>query len=223
MTAESMTRGTRIFDVISAGDAYALRALLADDQGAARLRNASGQSPILWAQYNRNRELAEILIAEVKQLDFFEAAAVGRADRVATLLARRPDRIDCVSDDGFTALHLAAYFGHFEVARVLVDMEANPDAVATNGTDMCPVHGAAAHGDIDIVELVLDAGGDPNARQLGGFTALHAAANRDYADLAQVLLKYGADPRLRTNEGHSAVDLASTSVRRVFDEATQMS
>ena len=61
----------------------------------------------------------------------FEAAALGYADRLAEEL-ETGGRAQAVSADGFTALHLAAYFGKAEAARRLLDAGAEVDAVSQN-------------------------------------------------------------------------------------------
>ena len=66
-------------------------------------------SPILSALYRGDREEAEKL-AQGSRLDLFEAAALGRASRLEETIAETPHLVGATTDDGFTALHLAAFF-----------------------------------------------------------------------------------------------------------------
>lgn len=108
----------------------------------ARIRTTS--SPVLSALYRGNREEAERL-ARDRPLDLFEAAALGRSARVAEALGEAPDEARATTDDGFTALHLAAFFsGDAESARLVLDAGTDPDAPATNETGLRPINSAAA-------------------------------------------------------------------------------
>jgi hypothetical protein len=50
-----------------------------------------------------------------------------------------------VTDDGFAALHLTAFFsGHAQAARMLLEAGSDPNAVAANETGLRPIHSAAA-------------------------------------------------------------------------------
>jgi ankyrin repeat protein len=143
------------------------------------------------------------------ELDVFEAAAVGRADRVRELVDGDPALLGAFADDGFTALHLAAFFCRPATARLLVERGAPVDVVARNDQlRVTPLQSAAAAGETETARLLLERGADPNARQLGGFTALHAAAQRGDDALVRLLLAHGADPSLAADDGRSAADLA---------------
>src|SRR3990172_3751042 len=107
-----------IFDVIRAGNAERLREILAADRGAAGARNERGHSAVLIAQYHHQKDLVAILLAAEPELDLFDAASVGRVDRVRALLDESPSRISAWSSDGFTALHLAAFFGFPKVVEL---------------------------------------------------------------------------------------------------------
>jgi ankyrin repeat protein len=60
-----------------------------------------------------------------------------------------------------TPLNLAAYKGHAEVARLLLDSGA--DATLANDNMSTPLHSAAQSGHLDLVKLLLERRADPNA------------------------------------------------------------
>jgi ankyrin repeat protein len=149
-------------------------------------------------------------MADGVALDEFEAAALGDEKRLRVLFAEDGSqaRVNRRSDDGFTALHFAAYFGTPEAAEVLIDAGADVSSVAENDMNVQPLHSAAASGSLETARLLLDAGASPDARQTGGFTALHEAALHADVDLIQLLFEHGASAAVRNDEGQTPADLA---------------
>jgi uncharacterized protein len=164
-------------------------------------RDERGLSPAMHALYGGQTEEAESL--QPDEANVFEAAAFGREERLSELLESDAGLARAFSGDGFTALHLAAFFGHPEAVRLLLDRGADPTAVATSEQigPVQPLHSAAAAGGLDSVQLLLEHGADVNARQGGGFTALHAAAANGDAELARLLLAGGADATAKDDDG----------------------
>ena len=155
-------------------------------------------SELLAAVYSGDRSRVEEILAADPQLDVFEAAAVGRIERLAELLDADPGLVSAWTEDGFTPLHLAAFFRQPEAARLLVERGALVDVVARNDElQVTPLQSAAAARQEETAALLLERGADPNAQQRGGFTALHAAAQHGDEPLARLLLARGADPVAR--------------------------
>lgn len=75
---------------------------------------------------------------------------------------------------GQTALHIAAWYGYEEAARVLLNAGANISARYTDGRTA--LHRAAEHGHIHMVNLLLERGADLMACSEADFTPLCAAA-----------------------------------------------
>ena len=115
------------------------------------------------------------------------------------------------SPDGFTALHLAAFFGRETVAATLLEHGADVNAVARNPLRVQPLHSAAAAGHTPVARLLLEYGADPNARQEGGFVPLHAAAQAGNDELYELLLASGADQDAATDDGRTAADFRAES------------
>ena len=203
-----------VFELIDAGDTNALAAELDLDPELAGERNADGLSPVLYALYNGKSELVKPLLEANPPLDVFDAAAVGRTRGLEELLDGEPELAASWSPDGFTALHLAAFFGQAEAAKVLLERGAEVNLVARNANiHVTPLHSAAAGSHAEIVKLLLEHGGDPNAAQDGGFTPLHSAAQNDDRESAEALLEAGADPSLVNDDGQTPADLAGDETR----------
>jgi uncharacterized protein len=169
---------------------------------------AEQMSDILQALYGGDAARARELAQSAASLDVFEAAALGDERRIRELLAADSTAASAFATDGFTALHLAAFFAHPDAVRVLLAAGAPPNAVSGNAMRVQPLHAAAVQGDPVVLTLLLDAGADPNGRQQGGFTPLQARALRGDVAGSRLLLARGADPDLRSEDGRSALDIA---------------
>jgi uncharacterized protein len=163
-------------------------------------------SELLDALYRGDREVVAAKLAEGLELTIFEAAAVGALDRVHELLLLEGGFVDLWSPDGFTALHLAAFFGHDEVAEELIRRGADVSAVSRNPLQVQAIHSAAAGNHTDVVRTLLAHDADPNARQEGGFTPIHAAAQNGNDELFDLLVSRGADVEAITDDGRTAAD-----------------
>lgn len=146
--------------------------------------------------------------AAAGDLDVFAAAAIGADDRLLTILAEDPEAATARADDGFTALHLAAFFGTPATVAALLAAGADPASVAGNASCVTPLHSALAHRDRDITALLLEAGAPVNAQQAGGYTALHSAAMHGDVGLVRLLIEHGADTALADDRGDTAADYA---------------
>lgn len=201
-----------LFEAISQGDAGAALDLLAADPSLGQARHPEQLvSPVLWAMYQHRFDLARAVAAQLERLarplDLHEAAALDAADRVGALLDAGA-YVDARSPDGFTPLHLAAYFGAPAAAALLIERGAHVDAVADNPQRVAPLHAAVAGRRPEVVRLLLAVGAQPDARQQGGWTPLLAAAQHGDAEMVSALLEAGADPVAANDEGVRPAELA---------------
>ena len=197
-------------DAVKAGDAARVAEITAAEPALASARDASGVSALLLARYRQRPDLVELLLRAGAEVDVFAAAALGDNRRLVDLLEGDPSLATAWSADGFTPLHLAAFFSEDpETARLLLDRGADPGAVARNPMAVRPLNSAAAAGHARVVELLLDAGADVHATQAGGYTALHSAAANGDARMCRLLLARGADPGRTSDDGRSPADLAA--------------
>jgi ankyrin repeat protein len=163
------------------------------------------------ALYEGRTDEAQAIATRRADLDVFEAAAIGDIERLGDLLDEDASRVNASSDDGFTPLHFAAFFGHPAAAELLIERGADLEARSTNrqfAFDAAPLHSAAAAGRRDVCEVLLDAGADVNAVQHGGYTALLDAAANKNSELVDFLLERGANRDARLDDGRGMAELA---------------
>lgn len=150
-----------------------------------------------------------------------EAARKGQDDEVRALMANgAPFTTDWL---GTSPLHLAAQYGHYSTAEVLLRAGVSRDA--RTKVDRTPLHMAAADGHAHIVELLVRSGADVNARDMLHMTALHWAAEHHHRDVVELLIKYGADVHAFSKFDKSAFDIAleknNTEILVMLQEAMQ--
>jgi uncharacterized protein len=204
-----MEDSQRSFELLQAGDADGLRRLLEQNPAASEARDPTGVSLLMHSIYRGRRDLAELIAAKKKALDIFEAASLGRLDRLHQCLGdASATSIDSRSKDGFTALHFACFFGQPEAARLLIESGAAVDAVAANPMQVMPLHSAASVRNLEAARLLLAHGAPVNARQQGGWVPIHAAAQNGDRPMVELLLTNNADPKLTNDQGKTAALVA---------------
>ena len=199
-----------LFKAIDIADEAKLRELLATDGTLASSRSSDGVSAILFTLYLAKYELTKALLEYNPELDIFDLSALNMHEKLADLL-ENISNIDKSSGDGFSALHLACFFGSLEAGSLLIEKGANVNIHATNMTDMRPIHSACAAGQGPIVGLLLKAGAKPNVIQAGGYTPLMAAASLGNAPVVDILMKYGADAAVKSDDKKTAAEFAKAA------------
>ncbi len=201
-----------LFAAIRTGDEAAVERLLAADPALASGRDPDGLSAVMLARYfsfSRTAILGRLLAARGDDdLDVFEAAATARTERLRTLLAGDLGLARAWSVDGFTPLHLAAFFGAEPAADLLLDAGADPDVASRNDQAVHPLHSAVAGRAFGIARRLVEEGADVDALQRDGFRPLHAAAQNGDDLTVELLLHAGADPALPAGDGRTAADFA---------------
>jgi ankyrin repeat protein len=200
----------------------------------------------MWAATENNADAIRLLIeagADIKAKSssgrftaFLFAVRGGHVDATRALLDAGADVNERMTD-GMSALVLALYNAHYELAVFLLDRGADPNAAEQGWSALHQVAwsrrpnrgfnmpGAVPTGRIDSLDVVRKLaarGADLNARmtkeprdgnrnmlnRIGATPFVMAAKSAD-VPLMRVLLELGADPKIKTNDGTSALMAAA--------------
>jgi uncharacterized protein len=190
------------------GNLDAVRVDLTDNPALLNATNEAGQCAYLLSKYYRHFKVSDYLLSLNPKFDVFTLCVAGHTAAVLAEIDKAPELLEGHSGDGWTPLHLAAFFGCSELANALLDRGAQVDSRSTNSMKNTPLHAAAAGGGTPLVDLLLKRGANPNATQEGGWTALHAAAQSGNRSMAETLLANGADVNQRAGNNQSPLDMA---------------
>jgi len=202
---------TELFESIKNGNAAGVATLLDGDAGLANAVNDQGMAAHTFAVYNRKTEIAQLLEDRGARIDIFAASMAGRAALVEEMLAGNKSLAKLMSHDGWTPLHLAAFFGHKDVAAALLAAGASVTERSTNAMANMPLHAGAAGRNFELVKMLVEHGAPVNARQHGGWTPLHAAAQNGDLPMVALFLQSGADVNARADNSQLPMDLALTT------------
>lgn len=194
---------------IRSRDTATIERMLRDDPSLAAMRAAGGESLVLHCCYAGATELIPLLLSG-RALDACEAAALG--DVAALREAIESDDNDRVrrSSDGWTPLHLAAFFGREDAVTLLIDHGAPLDAHSTNATRNSPLHAALAGAlNANVVRRLIFAGADVTALGAHRITPLHLAASRGDSALCDLLIARGAEIHAVMDDGTTPAQLAT--------------
>ena len=142
-------------------------------------------------------------------LSLAEAAAMGDAQLVISLIEQGHD-INERDDPIFrTALHRAVIEGYLEIVELLLANGANANA-KDQWPGLTPLHYAVENRFTEIAKLLLSGGADVDARRdyPAGDTSLHTAVKAGAKDLAKLLIDSGADVNAKNNGAQTPLDIA---------------
>jgi ankyrin repeat protein len=206
-----MASGDALLDAAKGGDVRQVRTLLAEDRALAALQMPSGETPLMAALYRGHMNIVEALLEAGAPLDVFAAAALGKVDEIDRILGESPASVNAFAYDGWTPLHLAAFFGRHDMADRLLQAGADMSAESRNSIRNTPLHAALAGNHPDIALLLIERGAPVGARDAGGHTPLHIAAENGSVDAVKALLARGADPH--GVDGEEKTPLARAAAR----------
>ncbi|XP_069956564.1 uncharacterized protein [Cherax quadricarinatus] len=138
-----------------------------------------------------------------------EAATEGDLTSLTALLVTGVVDLEVVSnragEEGLRPLHLAAWGGHADMVRQILQQGVDLEATAQGRR---AVHWAAVGGHVQVLQVLKERGCQLAALTADGSTALHLAA--DYGNLYAVkwLVEQGVNPDAKDSTGYTAQELA---------------
>ncbi|KAL8978982.1 MAG: hypothetical protein Q9205_005576, partial [Flavoplaca limonia] len=142
------------------------------------------------------------------------AALSGHMEIAACLLSHGADvdvEIDIGPDADYRALDLALDEFHLDVVHLLLDQNAEVDAMIGSKGQQA-IHRAAEGGFVDTIQRLVQSGADVNAQNKHKHTPLFYAVFQGHYAAAEFLLHHGADPNARDEDGktplHAAFELS---------------
>jgi ankyrin repeat protein len=157
------------------------------------------------------------------EIALLDASIKGDTAAVKSLLDKgvNPNTKD---GDGRTPFTEAAFYGHTEIARMLIDHGADifakkrdgASAITTSNKDIAQLMkrnleliNVARIGDDKGVKDLLDQGAYVNMRDADGRTALTEAAWNNHLETVRLLLEKGADVNAKKNDGTTPLSIAT--------------
>src|SRR5690348_9615433 len=169
-----------IFELIDAGDAAGVHALIARDGDALGNRDDKGLSPLMHAAY-RGRDAVFHTIATHSSDDPWDRLLLGESDGLPAP--------DAWSPDGFTPLHIAAFAQNAGGAQALLDSGADPNVFATASfARVTPLGTCAFAGSTDVARTLIRSGANAALTEVESGSPLEVAFQNGYRDLVGVLV-----------------------------------
>ena len=219
---ESLRGQTALMWAAGEGHSEAIKALI--ERGAnVRARSNAGWTPLLFAAREGQRDAVQTLLHVGADVNDALPPNTGGA-------RRRPEGAPGGADDprGLSALHLAVASRHYDLAALLLEKGANPNAAGPGwtplhhltwvrkpgmGTNGPPPRGSGTMDSLELVRRLAEAGADLNARvtrkpsagttalNFVGGTAFFLAARTADVEMMRLLADLGADPTLANEDG----------------------
>jgi len=228
------------------GNVAVIKALVARGANVRARERRKGQDALMWAAAANNAEAVTVLIEAGADRDgrsqagsftpFLFAVRGGQLAASRALIDAGVD-VNQSLGDGTSALVLSVMNAHYELAGLLLERGANPNADAQGWTALHQIAWSRRHnagfnlpgpvqtGNLDSLDLVrqlVKRGANVNARTTKeprdgnrnmlnriGSTAFLMAAKNDDVPMMRVLLEVGADPSLKTDRGTTALMVAA--------------
>ncbi len=156
------------------------------------------------------------ILQAAAESDLVRAVLSGEINEVKNALSKGADVNEKNSQDGTTPLHMAAFFGHTEIAKLLLRNKADINAKDNEGDS--PLLAALTNRQKEMGELLVNRGAQVNVKMAkGGWTPLHLAVLLKDEDLVRLLVEKGADKGAKTSEGKTPLDLATATGQKEIE------
>lgn len=205
-----MTRD-EVFKAIDIADMATLKDILDKNPKLASCHSNDGMSAVLFSLYINQPSITSLILSFKPDLDIYDLAALGGAAQISAVIATNPKIIHEYNGVGFTALHIASYFGHADIVTLILENDGDVDKLTMDGSDLTALQSAVSNLKYDAVDALLKFNPNVDVRMLGGFTPLMTAAALGSKELVLKLIKHDADITLVSDDGRDASAFALSS------------
>ncbi|KAJ3118249.1 hypothetical protein HDU96_002982 [Phlyctochytrium bullatum] len=213
-----------LHEAAARGDIKAVKNLLSGGADP-YIKDENGRLPIQRTKLPEIWKVFTVPMTYSSSDSLIDAAERGDDVAVRLLLADGAD-VSMMGKQGFTAIQIAAFKGHVDVVKVLLDYGGPGLLVTRTSQSACgrytydkevgrftALHLAAAFNHIDIIDTLVEGGAFLEARTVGGdeATPLHIAALYGREDSVKTLIACGASLDAQTGKKETALHVAAAA------------
>ncbi|MEZ0451432.1 ankyrin repeat domain-containing protein [Sphingobacterium thalpophilum] len=156
------TKTMTIHEACAAGLTSYVEAIIQQAPSVVNEWSAHGFSPLAMATYFNKTDIVRLLLSK----------------KVNPNIASR-------NEQQAYPLHIAAANNHEEIGKMLLEADADVNAVQSTGETA--LHFAAQHGNIDLIVALLEFGADTRIVNIKGLTPADLAAEKGFKEIAEIL------------------------------------
>lgn len=162
---------------VTSGHDKVVTLLLSEEQNALNCSDYTGRTPIHEAVRNNNTKIVNILLEKQPQMIQSKCKHWQEVDKTLLSSEELAEYHTDICHCGYTPLHLAARYGHFDLGILLILKGARVGDQDCSGATS--IHVAACHNQLGLIQVLFshpNFEGDINTKALNGSTPLHSAA-----------------------------------------------
>lgn len=157
------------------------------------------------------------------EIEFFMCHPLCSCLKCQLKVVEMEPNVNLRSENGITLLHVAAFYGEPKMISILLNLNANVNAI--NNDDNCtPLHFAAAKGHQHVLFLLLHGKSDINAKTSRNQTPLHLAAMNGHECCVKALLYFAEHIKEKINlnvQDYNGNTALHYSAQNGFDDITE--
>ena len=193
-------------------------------------RRGDGRTPALVAIFGMHRywrredkpEILQYLLDSGADYSLLVAACIGDVERVCTLLRQDPAQANAVDPIGRRPLSGAADIGHVEIARLLLEAGADPNARELICQGGWSLYSACTQGNYDVAALLLEYGANPSHWTDSMGNSIEQAIEQGHARIASLLYAYGGNCGIRMYSMYHRIDVVAEMLKMDPAQADQV-
>ncbi len=202
VNAQDPQGNTALHLAASNGHLFTVQILLTN-KADANITNRAGETALDRAIQSSHPNVTSALLKAGGELDLFMAIGLGDVERARSIVETSPELVHATKR-GRTSLHEAARWGLTDIAAILLEHGAVPDALSEENK-RTPLHWAVLENHPGVVQMLLEHKADPNLPlRYQGSTAppLYFAVTKGNVAVTELLLKHGAEVNAQCESGN---------------------